>query len=86
MPGQPHDINEFKIYPIRPGSTWVCYVVAIPVPNGSGGTAEDVASGFAHFLHGRWLNVFGPGTGYRCEQVRRKIPDVRCNASGPICG
>jgi hypothetical protein len=61
-PNSPGDINKLNLFPSSVDSTWVRYEVAIPVSAGGGVTQEDWATGYAHFLHGRWLNVLGPGT------------------------
>ena len=74
-PSSPHDINRIRMYPSPIDPTWVQYSVGIPVSNGSGGSMEDWAIGYAHFVRGRWVNVVGPGTGL-CVDPRsvRHIP------------
>lgn len=74
-PGSPHDINRLRIFPSPIDATWVQYAVGIPVTGGSGGTQEDWAVGYAHYVHGRWINVVGPGSGFCViPSSVRKIP------------
>ena len=62
----PNKINYFRTTPSPIDPTWVLYHVGIPISPASGSTkaAEDLAEGFAHFVHGKWDNVLGPGSGF----------------------
>lgn len=57
-----HSVNKLVLYPSPLDSTWVMYHVGTAVPGG-----EDNAEGYAHFVAGRWIDVFGPASGFCSE-------------------
>jgi len=58
-PNSTGDINRLAITIAKTDPTWVQYHIGIPIPASDGG-GENGAFGFAHFVHGKWKNVWGP--------------------------
>jgi hypothetical protein len=61
-------LNKLSVEPSPLNSTWVLYHAGLKTTGG-----EDNAEGYAHFVAGSWINVFGPASGF-------------CTETGPIPG
>ena len=54
-----HSVNQLTLHPSPLDSRWVIYDVGTAVAGG-----EDMAEGYAHFISGHWIDVFGPASGF----------------------
>ncbi len=52
-------VNELTLYPSPLNSYWVLYHAGLATSGG-----EDNAEGYAHFVAGHWIDVFGPASGF----------------------
>ena len=86
-PNSTGDINRLAITIAKTDPTWVQYHIGIPIAASDGG-GENGAFGFAHFVHGKWKNVWGPGTslyGFECTGPSAPMPEVIAVGFGVKC-
>jgi len=87
-PNSADEINRLVITPAKTDPTWVLYQIGIPIPASEGG-GENGGFGYAHFVDGKWRNVWGPGTslyGFECTGPSAPMPEVIAEGFGVKCG
>jgi hypothetical protein len=79
-------INRLTIKPSPINPAWVYYTAGIPVRASNGTTEEDLAEGFAHWVNGKWVVVYGPWS-VSCGPLKSltKIPKAIRNSFILIC-